>query len=336
MITIKQPGLQTSVQDLGRPGYQQFGVVGGGAMDTVSLRIANMLVGNAPGSAALEAALAGPAVVFEEDRLIALAGADLSPEICGMRVPMCRPVAVKKGSVLRFGRPVSGCRVYIAIAGGIDVPEVMGSRSTYIKAGIGGFCGRLLQKGDRLPAGEASEAARALTDRLLGSGSGRPFSETGWSVAEECGTSLAEEAEVRMMRGPQFGWFDEESRERFFGGAFIVSSESDRMGYRLKGAGLKLAHPRELLSEAVVPGSVQVPSGGSPILLMADRQTTGGYPKIGQAATADLPVIAQLPPGGRLRFREVSVEEAQSALVRQTNDLRHLQAAIELKMKGDS
>lgn len=334
MIRVEQPGLQTSVQDLGRPGFQQYGVVAGGAMDTVSLRIANMLAGNAPGSAALEAAIAGPALLFEEDRLIAMAGADLSAEIDGMRVPMFRPVAVRKGSVLRFGRPVSGCRVYIAVAGGIDVPEVMNSRSTYMKAGIGGFRGRLLQKGDRLPAGTPSEAAASITERLLAERAGDPFSEARWSVAEECGTSLKKEAVVRMTRGPQYGWFDEASRSSFFGEAFEVSSESDRMGYRLKGTSLKLSEPRELLSEAVVPGSVQVPSGGSPILLMADRQTTGGYPKIGQAATADLPMVAQLPPGARLRFREVSMAEAQEALVRQAKELAELRAAIDLKMKG--
>ncbi|MET3575003.1 biotin-dependent carboxyltransferase family protein [Bhargavaea ullalensis] len=334
MIKVEQPGLQTSVQDLGRPGFQQYGVVAGGAMDTVSLRIANMLAGNAPDCAAIEAAISGPALLFEEDRLIAMAGADLSAEIGGMRVPMCRPVAVRKGSVLRFGRPVSGCRVYIAVAGGIDVPKVMGSRSTYMKAGIGGYRGRLLQKGDRLPAGTPSGAAASITVRLLAEGAGNPFSATDWSVAEECCTSLKREAVVRMMRGPQWDWFDEASRERFFGEVFTVSSESDRMGYRLKGPSLQLSEPRELLSEAVVPGSVQVPSGGSPILLMADRQTTGGYPKIGQAATVDLPAIAQLPPGARLRFQEVSVAEAQAALVRQARELAELRAAVELKMKG--
>lgn len=334
MLTIEKPGLQTSVQDLGRPGFQQYGVVAGGAMDMYAHRVANLLVGNSENCATLEAALAGPSIRFEADSLIALAGGDLSPSIDGEQVPMWRPVAVRAGTVLAFGRPVSGCRVYLAVAGGVDVPEVMGSRSTYTKARIGGFDGRCLEKGDRLPVGNPSVPSKRWTATALSGAGDRKFCPSNWTIKDSLIPAYGNEAEIRMMKGPQHHWFDEESRSEFFGGNFTVSSESDRMGYRLKGDALRLSEPRELLSEGVVAGAVQVPSGGNPILLMADRQTTGGYPKIGQAATVDLPLVAQLQPGGKLRFKEVTVEKAQQLLVQRKKQLAELKLAVELKMKG--
>ena len=334
MLIIEKPGLQTSVQDLGRPGFQQYGVVAGGAMDPYSHRVANLLAGNSETCATIEAALAGPSIRFEMDSLIALAGGDLSPGIDGEPVPMWRPVAVKAGAVLTFGKPVSGCRVYIAVAGGIDVPEVMGSRSTYTKARIGGVEGRCLEKGDMLQAGKPSILAKHWAATALSKAGERKFCAADWSVSDELVPRYGNQAEIRMMKGPQHRWFDEESRSLFFSGTFTVSSESDRMGYRLKGDALRLSEPRELLSEGVVAGAVQVPSGGSPILLMADRQTTGGYPKIGQAASVDLPLVAQLQPGAQLRFKEVSVDEAQQLLIQRKKRLAELKLAVELKMKG--
>jgi antagonist of KipI len=335
MLIIEKPGLQTSVQDLGRPGFQQYGVVAGGVMDPYSHRVANLLVGNSEHCATIEAALAGPSIRFETDSLIALAGGDLSPGIDGVQIPMWRPVAVRAGAVLAFGKPVSGCRVYLAVAGGIDVPEVMGSRSTYTKARIGGFDGRCLEKGDRLPVGNPSVPSKQWAATALSGAGERKFCPADWTIKDSLIPAYGNEAEIRMMKGPQHHWFDEESRSAFFGGNFTVSSESDRMGYRLKGETLRLSEPRELLSEGVVAGSVQVPSGGSPILLMSDRQTTGGYPKIGQAATVDLPLIAQLQPGAKLRFKEVSVEESQQLIMAQKRHLAELKSAIGLKMKGE-
>ncbi|SEI81815.1 antagonist of KipI [Bhargavaea ginsengi] len=335
MLIIEKPGLQTSVQDLGRPGFQQYGVVAGGVMDPYSHRVANLLVGNSEHCATIEAALAGPSIRFETDSLIALAGGDLSPGIDGEQIPMWRPVAVRAGAVLTFGKPVSGCRVVLAVAGGIDVPEVMGSRSTYTKARIGGFDGRCLEKGDRLPVGNPSVSSKQWTATALTGAGDSKFCPADWTIKGSLIPAYGNKAEIRMMKGPQYHWFDEESRSTFFGGSFTVSSESDRMGYRLKGETLRLSEPRELLSEGVVAGSVQVPSGGSPILLMSDRQTTGGYPKIGQAATVDLPIIAQLQPGAKLRFIEVSVEEAQRLIVAQKRQLSELKSAIALKMKGE-
>ena len=334
MLIIEKPGLQTSVQDLGRPGFQQYGVVAGGAMDPYSHRVANLLAGNSETCATIEAALAGPSIRFEMDSLIALAGGDLSPGIDGEPVPMWRPVAVKAGAVLTFGKPVSGCRVYIAVAGGIDVPEVLGSRSTYAKARIGGLEGRCLEKGDTLQTGKPSILAKHWAATALSKAGERQFCAADWSVSDELVPRYGNQAEIRMMKGPQHRWFDEESRSLFFSGTFTVSSESDRMGYRLKGDALRLSEPRELLSEGVVAGAVQVPSGGSPILLMADRQTTGGYPKIGQAASVDLPLVAQLQPGAQLRFKEVSVDEAQQLLIQRKKRLAELKLAVELKMKG--
>lgn len=323
MLKIIKSGMLTSVQDLGRYGFQKYGVIASGVMDPFAHRIANLLVGNPDNAATLEISLIGPAIEFDQDAIIAICGGDLSPEIDGKDCKMWRILAVAKGSVLSFGKPKKGCRAYLAIAGGIAVRDVMHSKSTYLRAEIGGFQGRALKAGDNLPVGPVPEKRLAALRRAA-------TAEIEWQIQAPL---YYHEPIVRMMRGRQFDLFDSDSQERIFTELFTVSSHSDRMGYRLEGAPLALETHGELISEPVAFGSIQVPSDGHPIVLMADRQTTGGYPKIGQVASIDLPLIAQLNPGNRIRFKEINLEEAHKRLIDQEQHIRQLKIGIDLKME---
>lgn len=323
MLKIIKSGMLTSVQDLGRYGFQKYGVIASGVMDPFAHRIANLLVGNHENAATLEISLIGPTIEFEQDAVIAICGGNLSPKIDGNDCKMWRILAVAKGSVLSFGKPKKGCRAYLAIAGGISVPLVMHSKSTYLRAEIGGFRGRALKAGDNLQVEPAPEKRLAALRKAA-------TAEIEWQIQAP---NYYHEPVVRMMRGRQFDLFDDSSQERVFTELFTVSSHSDRMGYRLEGSPLALETPGELISEPVAFGSIQVPSDGNPIVLMADRQTTGGYPKIGQVASIDLPLIAQLNPGNGIRFKEISLEEAKKRLMDQEQHIRQLKIGIDLKME---
>ena len=232
MIAVSKPGLHDTIQDLGRYGYQKFGVVAGGVMDPFSHRVANLLVGNEENAATLEMTLVGPRLLFKEVALVAICGGDLFPTIEGLPVPMWKPVFIRKGSELRFGAAKAGCRAYLAVAGGFDVPVVLGSRSTYVKAGLGGFRGRALRKGDVLHVALPSMLSRAMKEKLASS---MPFHATNWQIASKLLPSLSNHYEIRVMRGRQYELFDEESQKRFWNEPFTVSSQSDRMGYRISG-----------------------------------------------------------------------------------------------------
>lgn len=330
-LRVVGAGLQTTVQDLGRRGHQHDGVPGGGAMDRSALRIGNALVGNDDGAAGLEATLIGPAIEFEDPTLIALAGGDLEPTIDGQPVPMWRAIHVPPGAALRFGRPKVGCRTYLAIAGGIDVPLIFGSRSTYLRAQFGGHEGRALRPGDVLttlcPPGLAQCIANAVQD-------GRDASRAAiaaWGAGHSLRMRYSSEPVVRLIPGTHADYLAAPSRTKLFSASFNISASSDRMGYRLEGVELPLRNPVELLSEGVAFGTVQLPPDGMPIVLMADRQTTGGYPRIGEVASIDLPLIAQLKPGDRLRFRPISVDEAQELYLTYEQDLAQARAAITLR-----
>lgn len=323
MLKILKGGMLTSVQDLGRYGFQKYGVIVSGAMDPFAHRIANLLIGNPENAATLEISLTGPTIEFESDAAIALCGGDLSPQIDGKACRMWSILAVKKGSVLSFGAPKKGCRTYLAAAGGIDVPDVMHSKSTYLRAAIGGFQGRALKAGDRVPLNAVDPKRAAALVKAANSGQE-------WQIPA---IRYFNEPVVRIMKGRQFGLFDAESQAQLFDGLFTVGRHSDRMGYRLEGTPLALSEAAELISEPVAFGSIQVPPDGNPILLMADRQTTGGYPKIGQVASIDLPLISQLNPGDRIRFKEISLEEAQKRLIAQEQHIRQLKIGIDLKME---
>ena len=287
----------TTVQDLGRWGHQSDGVPVAGPMDAFSHRLANRLVANDDGAAALEVTLLGPEIQAIGDVTCAVCGAQFELAVDDQQVPCGRPFQLKNGARLRFGRRIAGARATLAVRGGIDVAPVMGSRATSIISGIGPFGGRALTAGDRLPVGRMPFRARQLT---------APF-----SLPLPHGG-----ARLRAIPGPHDGRFTTEAVNAFFTAAFTVTPKSNRMGYRLDGPALAHAEFGDILSDATPLGSVQVPKSGQPILLMADRQTTGGYPKIATVITADIPLAGQLAPGDWIRFAPCTRTEAIDALQR--------------------
>lgn len=294
---VVRSGLLTTVQDPGRFGYQRFGMPVGGAMDRVALRLANHLVGNPDQTAALEITVTGPELVFESDAVIALTGAGLSPTINGAPVPPWTTLRVTRGSLLSFGERQSGARTYLAVSGGIDVPLVLGSRSTHLPSKTGGVKGRALVKGDVLIGGPPSSKIGRLVGRTIPPSVRPPYSSA---------------PTLRVVLGPQTDCFTADAVETLVHGRYTVTPQSDRMGYRLSGPPLVHAASADILSDATPPGAVQVPANQQPILLMADRQTTGGYPKIAVVITADLPLAAQLLPGDTIVFNVIDVREAQA------------------------
>jgi antagonist of KipI len=327
-LRIITGGLQTTVQDLGRVGRQRTGIPVCGAMDRFAHRVANLLLGNDDDAATLEASLLGPAITFDEPSIISLAGGDLSATINGNDVPSWHAMSVPQGATLRFGEARVGCRTYIGVAGGIDLPTVFGSRSTYLRAQFGGLDGRALRSGDLLNPGTPSATSLRISEALRAGGT---TSVGRWTLASSARPAYNDDPIVRVIPGQHHELLDDASRERLLSSTFRVSSSSDRMGYRLGGVQLSLEEPTELLSEGVAFGTIQLPPGGEPIVLMADHQTTGGYPRIGEVPSVDLPLIAQLKPGDRLRFKLVSVEKAQQAYLAQERDLAMARAAIELR-----
>lgn len=328
--SILRPGLLTTLQDAGRFGFQQVGVIVSGPMDALALRVANLLVGNQGGAAALEITLLGPKIRFEADHLIALTGANLSAKLDGKPVPLNRPLAVRRGCELAFGSAHIGCRAYLAVSGGFDVPEVLGSRATYLRAGLGGLEGRALRAGDVLPAPGPTPAGKRLHQQLLGHSSVQEWATSTWYPDPQLTPVPSNNPIIRAMRGPEYDLFTKESQQAFWQEEFTVTPNSDRMGFRLAGPVLQLQTELEILSTAVTFGTVQVPAGGAPIVLMADHQTTGGYPRLAQVMTADLPRLAQVPPGGRLRFQEISLSDAQYWYLHQQQALQQLQQGLAL------
>ncbi|TPE70935.1 biotin-dependent carboxyltransferase family protein [Halalkalibacterium halodurans] len=331
-MTIFRPGLLTTIQDLGRTGYLKYGVIVSGPMDEYAHRMANLLVGNDEKAALLEMTFIGPTIQFTSDQLIAMTGGDLSPTIDGHSVPMYRPVFVKKGAVLSFGRCKTGCRSYLAIGGGIDVPKVMNSRSTYLRAKIGGFQGRALVEGDELICGAPPEQTERLV-KTCQKGIVHSFATTKWSVVSSQRSRDGAEKVVRVTVGSHYEQFSEASQHKFFSETFQVTSKSDRMGYRLKGPTLERLEEQELISEPISVGTIQVPADGNPIILMADRQTTGGYPRIAHVIAVDLPIIAQAKPGAAIRFQQASLKEAERLYIRRAREFNELKTSISLQTR---
>ncbi|QCR23821.1 biotin-dependent carboxyltransferase family protein [Pontibacter sp. SGAir0037] len=332
-LRILKPGLLTTIQDTGRYGYQKDGVVVSGAMDRVAHRIANMLTANPETEATIEITLQGPQLLFEKDHLIALTGADLSPTINGEEVKMWRPVLVREGSVLDFGAPKAGCRAYLAVSGGFKLEKTLGSYSTYMRAGIGGLNGRALQENDLIPCNGINATASSVMGELNQKNTTASFAQTSWLPDPAYYPAYARDPVIRAVKGPEYDLFTDESKSNIWRSLFQVTSQSDRMGYRLIGLSLALKEPREIISSAVTFGTVQVPSQGHPIVLMADHQTTGGYPRMVQVVTADLPKLAQVVPGRGIRLEEVSLEEAQQLYLEQEKQLVQLKQAIRIKFR---
>jgi biotin-dependent carboxylase-like uncharacterized protein len=300
-LRVISPGLLTTVQDLGRPGYQHLGIGVSGALDPVSLQAANALAGNPAGVGALEVAYVGPTLAVEADDVrLSFAGARAAIELLpdetaaeGTKVDVQCSVRLRRGEVVRIGSLSGSAVLYVAVEGGFDIPPVLGSVSTYIRGGFGGWQGRALVAGDRLPLARNSASEREE-----------------WRLD---GLDLEPPARIRVIVGPQRDYFTDQGLATFFASEYAVCAGSDRMGMRLSGPPLEHSRGFNIASDAIAPGSIQVPGNGQPIVLLADRQTTGGYPKIATVISADLPALGRMPIGTKIAFESVTLEAAAIA-----------------------
>lgn len=295
-LQVLTSGPMTTVQDRGRFGYVAFGIGTSGVMDLDAYEAANYLVGNKHGEAVLEATLMGPSIRFEADCICAVTGADMGAKIGNRPVERYRPFWVQAGQVLSMGVAQSGCRGYLAVQGGFDVPVVMGSRSTNLKCRLGGYEGRALKAGDVLTVPDESYSSIMDRKRRI------PIYD--------------QEVTVRVVPGPQADYFTQAGFQTLWSQPFAVSAKSDRMGLRLDGPAIEMKNGSDIVSDGIALGAIQVTSAGQPIILLADRQTTGGYAKIGTVCSVDIPKLAQLKPGGVVHLKEVTVEEAQKLMRR--------------------
>jgi antagonist of KipI len=318
-LLIVRAGMLTTVQDAGRWGYQSSGVAVAGPMDPCAHRLANALVGNDAGAAALEITLIGPELAFEDARTFAIAGADFEATLDGAPVPLHAPVAAAAGSRLRVGARRRGTRAAIAIAGGIETPPVLGSRATHLLSGMGGFEGRALRAGDRLALGDPRSITQAAASLRVASAQA-----AGVIRLPDPGGSPAT---IRVLPGPQADLFAPQALAILQAAPYAVADQSNRMGFRLQGAALPHRNGADIISDATPLGVLQVPASGQPILLMADRQTTGGYPKIATVIAADIGLAGQLGPGDRLRFVVCSPREAMAALIAQERAMMTVEGA---------
>lgn len=317
-ITVLRPGMLASVQDLGRHGHRQLGICPGGALDALALMLANRLVGNPDGAAGVELTMGGCEFRFDAPTRIAITGDDFDARLDGTPIWPGWSMPVSAGQTLKLGRAnrssrKKGLRTWLAVAGAFDVPVILGSRSTDLKAGFGGHEGRPLKAGDSLFSGKSTLTAEQLSRRAFG------VRMPAWDSNAEDGAIV-----LRTMPGPEHEQFTVASRELLWREPWRITPRSNRMGNRLEGAELKRKRPIDILSSGVIPGTIQVPPSGQPILLMGDAQTTGGYPRIGVIIRADLWKLAQAPLDGRLRFLQVDAAEALAAWAGQRRYLAHL------------
>ena len=298
-LVVVEPGLLTTVQDLGRPGYQRVGIPPSGPLDRAAFVLANRLVGNPPGAAGLELTLRGPRLEVRRECVVAVTGAEMGFAVNGEAAQAWTAVALRPGDVVTFRMATAGCRAYLAVAGGLDTPVALGSRATYLRGRLGGVEGRALQKGDALPIGEPLDVIEPRVGRTVPP-SRRP--------------TYPSEVECRVIFGPQDDRFTPDGIAAFLAGPYEVTPQADRMGYRLKGPVIAHAAGHDILSDGIPLGGIQVPGEGQPIVLLVDRQTTGGYTKIATVISVDIGRIGQTRPGQRVRFRRVTLAEAHAAL----------------------
>ena len=324
-LTVSRAGFATSVQDYGRFGFRQHGVSVGGGLDRHALRIINFLAGNQENAAGLEITSGNVQLQFQDQRLLAWAGGDYEVIANGRTIPPGHCFLVRESEILSFSGPRSGCRAWLAVSGGIEVQPVLGSRATDTRAKFGGYEGRVLRDGDVLPLGENSAGAKAWMKKL------RDARVAPWSAPYAWVHPAEDQTFLRTIPGADWDRFDDPSRRAFTSSKFTVSSASDRMGARLEGADLKRKEDGDLVSEAVAPGTVQVPPSGNPILLLGDCQTIGGYPKIAHVITVDLPQAAQLCPGAVLRFSIVTLADAYRLLFERESEVERFGTGVRLQ-----
>ncbi len=306
-ITVLSSGPLSTIQDSGRFGYMDTGFSPNGAMDLYSMRIANILTGNAPNDGVIEMTLMGMTLTFDGTSVIALTGADMCPKLNGTEIPTYTAVEVHSGDVLELGMAKSGMRSYLAVAGGFDVPSVMGSMSTNLKCGIGGFHGR------KLRAGDVIGLRHTIPLSLIGRRSTAAKNSYGDSIV------------LRVILGPQDDYFTKKGIDTFLSSQYTVSDKSDRMGIRLEGDVIENKNGVDIISDGIATGSVQIPASGTPIIMMSDRQTTGGYAKIATVISTDLKQIAQARAGTRVRFEAVTEKAALSLKKKEECELKFLQ-----------
>jgi len=318
-LIVERAGFFSSVQDLGRAGFRQFGVSMGGALDSFALRVANLLVGNEDGAAGLEIAFGGLQLRFQDERIVAWCGGEFDVQIGSRPLPAGHVARLQAGDELKFGRPQIGCRCWLAVSGGIDVALVLGSRSTDLRGNFGGLDGRAVRDGDILPLGRRPGSSPPATERI-----------SSWTAPHDWVSPAKRDPILRFVRGCDWNRFNASTLQRFTSETFSVSPDSDRMGVRLDGPELKPEDDVSLISEAVAPGTIQVPPGGKPILLLQDCQTIGGYPKIAQVITFDLGIAAQLRAGDHVRFSEVSMADAHRLVVERERELDRFRIGLSL------
>jgi antagonist of KipI len=313
IFEVLRSGPLSTVQDFGRFGYSRYGVPPAGAMDTFALEIGNILVGNSRSTAGLEMTVVGIKARFLRPTCIAITGGTGSFTLNGQNISCWRCILIEPGDVLDIGSITAGCRTYLTLAGGITVSDVLGSKSTYLPAHFGGWKGRTLRRGDLLPGLPLPEGRTTRARKLA------------YNIIPDYSNNCT----VRVICGPNMELFSDEMREIFYTNSYVITYNSDRMGYRLQGPSLKSKQTGNLLSNAVVTGTIQVPPDGQPIILAADHQTTGGYPILGVIAGIDFPKVAQLGIGKKLSFQAISLEEAQSLLREQEQFLHTLDLLVQ-------
>jgi antagonist of KipI len=328
-ISVLNPGLLTTIQDLGRRGYQKYGVIVSGAMDTYSMRLSNILVGNEENEGVLEITLVGPSLKLEKGTLFSITGGDISPTISGKKIPMGRPIYLNNDCILKFGSCKVGCRSYLSIAGGFDVPRIMESKSTYLRSQFGGFKGRSLQKDDIISIGIQNSNSIKIIKKLEEIESKGDFISPNWYIKNFISQS-AESTVIRVFEDRQFNKISEKSINVFFNSKFKIDSRSDRMGYRLSGEKIGLKEKLEMISEEVSIGTIQIPPDGNPIILLADVQTTGGYPKIAHVVSVDIQKIIQLKPNDKIEFKKITLKEAEKLYFEREKYILELKKSIEL------
>jgi antagonist of KipI len=321
--TAVSAGFLTSVQDLGRPGFREFGVSLGGALDPHALRVANLLAGNEESAAGLEITFGGLRLRFADDRIVAWGGGNFRARVGSTSSPAGHPALVRAGGEFSIDSPSGGCRAWLAISGGIDAPAVLGSRSGDLRTGFGGVKGRPVRDGEEFPLGECPPRAKVLIEKL------RTEKIARWKPPHDWSSTARRIPVLRYFGGANSDRFVRSALQLFNDEGFFVSPDSDRMGIRLDGPRLERSQEGDLLSEAVAPGTVQVPPSGTPILLLNDCQTIGGYPKIAHVITVDLPIAAQLCPGDRVRFTKVSLRDAHALLLERERNLEQFRRGLE-------
>src|SRR5437016_4739168 len=317
-MIVTRGGFLSSVQDLGRIGLREFGVSVSGALDSFGLRVANLLVGNDEGAAGVEITFGGLQLHFQDERIVAWCGGEFDVRLGSKSLPAGHAARVEAGEEIKFGRPQIGCRCWVAISGGVDVPVVLGSRSTDLRAQFGGFQGRTLRDADVIPLGKWRGSSTLAT--VISS----------WTAPHDWVSPAKRNPRLRFIRGVDWARFNASTLQRLTSEAFTVSPDSDRMGVRLDSPELKRQDDVDLISEGVAPGTMQVPPSGKPILLLGDCQTIGVYPKIAHVITVDLGIAAQLRAGDQVRFSEVSLADACRFLLEREQQWERFRVGLSL------